>query len=86
MQFLLALLFLTVAIDSAPAQTPRPASVEELKQLSIEELVDTDVTSASRRIERLSHVAAAITVIFAEDLRRMGVTTLPQVLRLAAHP
>jgi iron complex outermembrane receptor protein len=85
MPFLLALVFLALVADSAPAQTPRPASVEELKQLSIEELVDTDVTTASRRIERLADVAAAITVISAEDLRRMGVTTLPQALRLAGH-
>ena len=85
MQFLLALVFLVVAVDSTRAQTPRPTSVEELKQLSIEELVDTDVTTASRRVERLADVAAAITVISGEDLRRMGVTTLPQALRLAGH-
>ena len=59
--------------------------LEELKQLSIEELVDTDVTTASRRIERLADVAAAVTVITGEDLRRMGVMTLAQALRLAGH-
>src|SRR5215204_5274570 len=85
MQFLLALLFLAIVASAAYAQTPRPGSVEELKQLSIEELVDTDVTTASRRIERLADVAAAVTVISAEDLRRMGATTLPQALRLVGH-
>ncbi len=67
------------------AQTPRSGQLEELKQLSIEELADTDVTTASRRIERLADVAAAVTVITGEDLRRMGVMTLPQALRLAGH-
>jgi iron complex outermembrane receptor protein len=43
------------------------------------------VTSANRRIERLADVAAAITVITGEDLRRMGVTNLAQALRLAGH-
>jgi iron complex outermembrane receptor protein len=85
MQSLLALLFLAVVARSASAQAPSPGSIEELKQLSIEELVDTDVTTASRRIERLADVAAAVTVISAEDLRRMGATTLPQALRLAGH-
>ena len=67
------------------AQTPRSGKLDELKQLSIEELVDTDVTTASRRIERLADVAAAVTVISGEDLRRMGVQTLAQALRLAGH-
>src|SRR5215204_611605 len=85
MQFLLALLFLAVVASAAYAQTPRTGQLEELKQLSIEELVDTDVTTASRRIERLADVAAAVTVITGEDLRRMGVMTLPQALRLAGQ-
>lgn len=67
------------------AQTPQSSQLEELKQLSIEELAGTDVTTASRRLERLADVAAAVTVISGEDLRRMGVTTLPQALRLAGH-
>jgi iron complex outermembrane receptor protein len=81
---LLALLLLALAGD-ASAQTPRSGQLEELKQLSIEELADTDVTSASRRIERLADVAAAVTVITGEDLRRMGVMELAQALRLAGH-
>lgn len=84
MPILLVLLFAFVA-DTVFAQTPRTGRLEELKQLSIEELVDTDVTTASRRIERLADVAAAVTVITGEDLRRMGVMTLPQALRLAGH-
>ena len=67
------------------AQTPRSGQLEELKQLSIEELADTDVTTASRRIERLADAAAAVTVITGEDLRRMGVMNLAQALRLAGH-
>jgi iron complex outermembrane receptor protein len=80
----LLLAALALAAD-ASAQTPRSGQLEELKQLSIEELADTDVTSASRRIERLADVAAAVTVITSEDLRRMGVMTLPQALQLAGH-
>lgn len=83
MPFLFVALLLVA--DAAAAQTPRSGRLEELKQLSIEELVDTDVTTASRRIERLADVAAAVTVITGEDLRRMGVMTLPQALRLAGH-
>lgn len=85
MLFLLAVFIALFAVDGASAQTARSAQLEALKQLSIEELVDTDVTTVSRRVERLADVAAAVTVITGEDLRRMGVMTLPQALRLAGH-
>ena len=85
MRPLIAALLLTWFAAAASAQTSRPAQVEELKQLSIEELADTDVTIASRRIERLADVAAAVTVITGEDLRRMGVMSLAQALQLAGH-
>jgi iron complex outermembrane receptor protein len=61
------------------------AQLEELKRLSIEELAETDVTSVSRRSERLVDSAAAISVITGEDLRRLGVMSVPQALRLAGH-
>jgi iron complex outermembrane receptor protein len=82
---LLALLLAVLVATAASAQTPRTGQLEELKQLTIEELADTDVTSASLRLERLGDVAAAVTVITGEDLRRMGVMTLPQALQLAGH-
>jgi iron complex outermembrane recepter protein len=85
MPWLRALLLLALVTPVASAQTARSGSLEELKQLTIEELADTDVTTASRRIERLADVAAAVTVITGEDLRRMGVMSLPQALRLAGH-
>ena len=86
MPLLVALVFFFLSLTgSALAQTPRSGQLEELKQLSIEELADTDVTTASRRIERLADVASAVTVITGEDLRRMGVMNLAQALRLAGH-
>ncbi len=85
MPLVFALLLVLLVTKVSLAQTPRPTRLDELKQLSIEELVDTDVTTASRRAERLADVAAAVTVITGEDLRRMGVTTLPEALRLAGH-
>src|SRR4030095_17013615 len=85
MPVLFALVIIALLASGAFAQAPRSGQLDELKQLSIEELADTDVTTASRRIERLADVAAAVTVISSEDLRRMGVQTLAQALRLAGH-
>ena len=69
----------------AAAQPPlsSQAQLAELKKLSIEELAETDITGSGRRPEQLEDVAAAVTVITSDDLRRYGVMNLPQALRLA---
>jgi iron complex outermembrane receptor protein len=85
MALLLAVFMLLLSSSAVQAQAPTQRQLEELKQLSIEELAGTDVTTASRRIERLADVAAAITVISGDDLRRMGIMSLAQALRLAGQ-
>jgi iron complex outermembrane receptor protein len=60
-------------------------SVEDLQNLSIEELADVEVTSVSKHPEQLSEAPAAAYVITREDLRRSGVLTLPEALRLAPN-
>jgi iron complex outermembrane receptor protein len=54
-----------------------------LKRLSIEELSRISVLSTSRHIEPVTDAAATIAVITGESLRRAGVRTLPDALRLA---
>ncbi|MGH8177291.1 MAG: TonB-dependent receptor plug domain-containing protein [Steroidobacter sp.] len=53
-----------------------------LKKLSIEELMDIEVTSVSRTRENLGGAAAAIAVVTNEDIRRSGATSVPEALRL----
>src|SRR6267378_604734 len=70
----------------ATAQEPRAGpSPGELKKLSVEELLNMEVTSVSRRAEKLFEAASAIQVITQEDIRRSGVTSLPEALRLASN-
>jgi iron complex outermembrane receptor protein len=54
-----------------------------LKRLSIEELSRIDVTTAMKHAEPVSDAAAAVQVITGDDIRRAGITTLPEALRLA---
>ena len=61
----------------------RERAASSLKRLSLEELAEIEVTSMGRRGERLSRTAAAIYVITAEEIRRSGARSLPEVLRLA---
>jgi iron complex outermembrane recepter protein len=54
-----------------------------LLELSIEQLGDIRVTSVSRREESLNDAPAAVHVITRDDIRRSGVKSLPEALRLA---
>ncbi|OFV94250.1 MAG: hypothetical protein A3F68_08580 [Acidobacteria bacterium RIFCSPLOWO2_12_FULL_54_10] len=70
-----------------PAQTGAPVSQQSdessLKRLSLEELTNIEVISVSRREEPVTQAAAAIAVITQEDIRRSGVRTIADALRLA---
>ncbi|HEX5788688.1 MAG TPA: TonB-dependent receptor [Woeseiaceae bacterium] len=67
---------------SAFAAAPAGAA-ESLFDRSIEELGQLRVTSVSRRSEPLHRAASSIYVITAEDIRRSGYDSIPEVLRLA---
>jgi iron complex outermembrane recepter protein len=67
-----------------PSYTPT-SSLTKLKTLPLEALVDVEVTSASRRPEKLSETSSAVDVITADDIERAGVTNLPDALRLGAE-
>ncbi|MGH8562809.1 MAG: TonB-dependent receptor domain-containing protein [Gammaproteobacteria bacterium] len=73
------------APSSDAARVPAESGVAQLKKLSLEELMDIEVTSVSKRPERLSETASAIQVITQEDIRRSGATRLPEALRLASN-
>ena len=59
------------------------AAQGDLFDLSLDELLDIEVTSVSGRAESTADLAAAVFVITAEDIRRSGVTSIPEALRLA---
>jgi len=55
----------------------------DLTAKSIEDLMDIEVTSVSKKEERLFQTAAAVYVITQEEIRRSGLTSIPELLRLA---
>jgi iron complex outermembrane recepter protein len=59
------------------------ASDADLTSLSLEQLMNEPVTSVSKKETRIGDSPTAITVVTQDDLRRMGITTLPEALRLA---
>ena len=59
------------------------ASTEQLKRLSLEDLMQVEVTSVSRSATALADAPSALRVITQQEIRRSGATLLPEVLRLA---
>lgn len=57
--------------------------VAELKKLSLEQLLDQEITTASRKPQSLWEVPAAIEVLTSEDIHRSGNTSIADTLRLA---
>lgn len=64
---------------------PGPSSTEELKKLSVDQLMNVEVTSVSKTAQPLGDAAAAIYVITHEDIVRSGARTIPEILRLAPN-
>ncbi len=68
-----------IASVSASAAEINPG---DLLNLSLEQLSNAQVTSVSKRSEKASEAAAAIYVITQDDIRRSGLTTIPELLRM----
>jgi iron complex outermembrane recepter protein len=71
--------------DTTTAPRDTSLSAAALKRLSIEQLMNVEVTSVSKRPERLAQAAAAIQVITQEDIRNSGASSIPEALRLATN-
>jgi iron complex outermembrane receptor protein len=70
--------------QDAPAPAAQPAG-QDLSTLSIEELAQLPVRSASKREEPLSGVPTALFAITGDEIVGSGATSLPEALRLAPN-
>jgi iron complex outermembrane receptor protein len=78
----------SIALGLLPGRLDAQATVDDrsvgqLKQLSIDELMDIEVTSVSGAPDTLLDSASAIQVITNGDILRSGATSIPEALRLA---
>jgi iron complex outermembrane receptor protein len=73
------LLWLISALSPASwAQNQKP----DLSDISLDTLANAEITSVSRKAEKLSQAAAAVFVITQEDIRRSGLASIPELLRM----
>ena len=73
---------LLVATSSAFAQETAHVAADPLLDLSLEQLMDVEVTSMMKTTTRLSETPGAIFVLTNDDIRRTGATSIPEALRV----
>lgn len=75
LQFFIAVVLMLASVSAY-------ADDRQLADLDLEDLMEVEVVTASRRAEPLSQVAGAVTVLDEEDIFRSGATSIPDVLKL----
>ncbi len=78
--FQAALCVAVCALFALPARSQQKPT--DLADSSLEDLMNVQVTSVSKKEQKISQVAAAIFVITQEDIRRSGATNIPDLLRM----
>ncbi len=78
--FLLGFLGAFLAV-TASAQVSQ--NIPDVTAITLEDLMNLQVTSVSKRAQKLADAAAAIFVITQDDIRRSGASSIPEALRLA---
>jgi iron complex outermembrane receptor protein len=82
---------LAVGIHAQEVTPPIPAGatqtnaqdVASYKKMSLEQLLDQEVTSVSKQPQTYAQAPAAVEVITGEEINRSGATSIPEALRLA---
>src|SRR2546428_12401273 len=78
-------LLVVLAVSAHPARAQQRDSVEALKRLTLDQLMNIEVMSVSLRPKRLFETPSVIQVITHDDIRASVATSLPEALRLASN-
>ncbi|MHB9117598.1 MAG: TonB-dependent receptor plug domain-containing protein [Burkholderiales bacterium] len=82
-RFFRSLTLSAALLASAPAAWADGAgNSAKLTDLTLEQLLQTEVVSAGKKPQKVDDTAAAIFVLTREDIRRSGLTSVPELLRL----
>ena len=78
----LSVLAFLMVISVTRAESAEQDSAVYMKNFSLEDLLNLEVTSVSKKKEKILNAPAAVFVISSEDIRRSGVTSIPDALRM----
>lgn len=76
------LIILTPIISWSAVETEQQAQMEQLLNMDFKALAEIHLTSAARKNQNLLDTTAAVTVIDQKEIRRSGLTSLPELLRM----
>ncbi|MDD2759527.1 MAG: TonB-dependent receptor, partial [Methylomonas sp.] len=78
----ISLLFVNMPPVAAENTEEAIQSAQDLLSLSLEELTELSVSGLARQEQSVKNSPAAAFVITSEDIRRSGVTSMPELLRM----
>ncbi|MCP3852163.1 MAG: TonB-dependent receptor [Gammaproteobacteria bacterium] len=73
---------MTLSVVKAESITTTETELMKLKAMSLEALMNVEVTSVSRRKQKLVDAASAVFVINQKDIHHSGATSIPELLRM----
>src|SRR4051812_12130719 len=76
-----AVLSFTLLSLALPAHAAEEEGIDDYLNLSLEQLSNVKITSVSKHSESVRTAAAAVFVLTQDDIRRLGVTSVPEALR-----
>ncbi len=79
----ISLLLAVITTWAAPGDTPQDRFGRDLTEATLEELMQIEITSVAKKEQKVNQAPAAVYVITQEDIRRSGLTSIPELLRLA---
>jgi iron complex outermembrane recepter protein len=77
---LLSVLGVFLTVTTSAQNQPK---IPDVTAITLEDLMNLQVTSVSKRAQKLADAAAAIFVITQDDIRRSGASSIPEALRMA---
>src|SRR3984957_6418873 len=77
-----SLMVATVLLALATLKADDPKRPRDLTDVSLEDLMNIEVTTVSKKEQKLSQAPAAVFVITQEDILRSGMTSIPDLLRM----
>jgi iron complex outermembrane receptor protein len=81
-KFGLAIIILVyLSFAAIPCRAAGSDSDSRLEDLNLEELMDVEVVSPSRRKQSLENIAGSYTILTEEDIRRSGAKSIPEALQ-----
>ena len=79
-KFILSLIILLILTLQLQLSAQKQVKTEKLLELSLEELMNIEVVTASKKPQRLSEAPATVRVITAEQIKERGYFTLEEAL------